>query len=57
MLKKLFPHTLCFSLLDNDSSNNLVVGEEMNPGYPLFQIPETKQTVDKIIGAIRATGE
>ena len=57
MLKKLFPHTLCFSLLDNDSSNNLVVGEEMNPGYPLFQIPETKPAVDKFIGAIRATGK
>ena len=46
--------TKCFSLLDDDSSNELVIGEEMNHVYPLFPIPEAKPAVDKIIRLIRS---
>ena len=47
----------CFSLLDGDPSNELVIGEEMNHVYPLFPIPEAKPAVDKIIRLIRSAGE
>ena len=36
-------------MLDNDPSNGLIIGEEMNHVCPLFPIPEAKPAVDKII--------
>ena len=41
--------TKFFGLLDEDPTNELIVGEEMNHVYPLFPIPEAKPAVDKII--------
>ncbi|MBQ3302986.1 MAG: esterase, partial [Clostridia bacterium] len=49
--------TKCFSLLDGDPSNELVIGEKMNHVYPLFPIPEAKPAVDKIIRLIRSAGK
>ena len=44
--------TKFFGLLDDDPSNELIIGEEMNHVYPLFPIPEAKPAVDKIINVI-----
>ncbi|MDO5133763.1 MAG: alpha/beta hydrolase [Eubacteriales bacterium] len=44
--------TKCFGMLDDDPSNELIVGEEMNHVYPLFPIPEARPAVDKIIRII-----
>ena len=44
--------TKFFRMLDEDPSNELIVGEEMNHVYPLFPIPEAKSAVDKIIQTI-----
>lgn len=46
----------CFSLLDDDSSNEPVIGEEMNHVCPLYPIPEAKPAVDKIIRMIQPAG-
>ena len=48
--------TKFFGLLDEDPSNELIVGEEMNHVYPLFPIPEAKPAVDKIIQVILSAG-
>lgn len=42
-----------FGLLDDDSSNELIIGEGMNHVYPLFPIPEAKPAVDKILQVVR----
>ena len=42
-----------FGMLDKDSSNELIVGEEMNHVYPLFPIPEAKPAVEKILEVVR----
>lgn len=39
-------------MLDEDDSNELIVGEEMNHVYPLFPIPEAKPADEKIIEVI-----
>ena len=44
--------TKCFAMLDQDDSNELIVGKEMNHVYPLFPIPEAKPAVEKIIEVI-----
>ena len=44
--------TKFYSMLDNDPSNELIVGEEMNHVYPLFPIPEARPAVEKIIQTI-----
>lgn len=41
--------TIAIRMLDEDPSNELIVGEEMNHVYPLFPIPEAKPAVDKIV--------
>ena len=41
-----------FGQLEDDPSNELIVGEGMNHVYPLFPIPEAKPAVDKIIQVI-----
>ncbi|MDO4537235.1 MAG: alpha/beta hydrolase [Coriobacteriales bacterium] len=46
--------TKIFGMLDEDPSNELVVGEGMNHVYPLLPIPEAKPAVDKIIRTIRS---
>ncbi len=46
--------TKFFGMLDEDSSNELIVGEEMNHVYPLLPIPEAKPAVDKIIRTIQS---
>lgn len=43
-----------FGMLDDDPSNELIIGEEMNHVYPLYPIPEAKPAVDKIIRTIRS---
>ena len=45
--------TKFFGMLDEDPSNELIIGEEMNHVYPLFLIPEAKPAVDKIIRTIQ----
>ena len=45
--------TKFFGMLDEDPSNELIIGEEMNHVYPLFPIPEAKPAVDKIIRTIQ----
>ena len=42
-----------FGSLDDDPSNELVVGEEMNHVYPLFPIREARPAVDRIIEIVR----
>ena len=42
-----------FRMLDEDPSNELIIGEEMNHVYPLFPIPEAKPALDKIIEYIK----
>lgn len=50
----LFPDvTKFFSMLDEDPSNELIVGEEMNHVYPLFPIKEAKPAVEKIIQVVK----
>ncbi len=44
--------TKFFSLLDDDPSNELIVGDDMIHVYPLFPIPEAKLAMDKIIRVI-----
>ncbi len=44
--------TKFFGQLDDDPSNELIVGEEMYHVYPLFPIPEAKPAVEKIIRVI-----
>ena len=46
--------TKLFGMLDEDPSNELIIGEEMNHVYPLFPIPEAKPAVDKIISTIQS---
>lgn len=46
--------TKFFGMLDEDPSNGLIIGEEMNHVYPLFPIPEAKPAVDKIISTIQS---
>ncbi len=46
--------TKFFGMLDEDPSNELIIGEEMNHVYPLFPIPEAKPAVDKIISTIQS---
>ena len=48
--------TKFFGMLDEDPSNELIVGEEMNHVYPLYPIPEAKPAVDKIISTILSAG-
>ena len=48
--------TKFFGMLDEDPSNELIIGEEMNHVYPLFPIPEAKPAVDKIIQVILSAG-
>ncbi len=45
--------TKFFGLLDDDPSNELIVGEEMVHVYPLFPIPEARPALDKIVRVIR----
>ncbi len=45
--------TKFFSMLDEDPSNELIVGEEMNHVYPLFPIREAKPAVEKIIQTVK----
>ncbi len=52
----LYPDIVKFyGLLDEDPSNELIVGEEMNHVYPLFPIPEAKPVVDRIVQIIKST--
>ena len=44
--------TKFFRMLDEDPSNELIIGEEMNHVYPLFPIPEAKPAVDKILQVV-----
>lgn len=44
--------TKFFGMLDEDLSNELIVGEEMNHVYPLFPIKEAKPAVEKIIQVV-----
>jgi len=46
--------TKFFGMIDEDPSNELIIGEEMNHVYPLFPIPEAKPAVDKIIHTIQS---
>ena len=46
--------TKFFGMLDEDPSNELIIGEEMNHVYPLFPIPEAKPAVDKVIRTIQS---
>ena len=48
--------TKFFGMLDEDPSNELIVGEEMNHVYPLYPIPEAKPAVDKIISTVLSAG-
>lgn len=45
--------TKFFRLLDDDPSNELIIGEEMNHVYPLYPIQEAKGAVAKIIRVIK----
>lgn len=45
--------TRFFSMLDEDPSNELMIGEELNHVYPLFPIPEAKPAVDKILQVVK----
>lgn len=45
--------TKFFRMLDDDPSNQLIVGEEMNHVYPLFPIKEAKPAVDKILQVVK----
>ena len=44
--------TKFFRMLDDDPSNELIVGEEMNHVYPLFPIREARPAVDKILQVV-----
>lgn len=44
--------TKFFRMLDDDPSNELIIGEEMNHVYPLFPIPEARTAVDKILQVV-----
>ena len=44
--------TKCFGLFDENPSNELIIGEEMNHVYPLFPIPEARPAVEKIMQVI-----
>ncbi len=48
--------TKFYGMLDEDPSNELIVGEEMNHVYPLFPIPEAKPARDKIISILLSLG-
>ena len=45
--------TKFFGMLDEDPSNELIVGEEMNHVYPLFPIEEAGPAVEKIIQVVK----
>ncbi len=45
--------TKFFSMIDEDLSNELIVGEEMNHVYPLFPIKEAEPAVEIIIQVIK----
>lgn len=45
--------TKFYSMLDDDPSNELIIGEEMCHVYPLFPIDEAKPAVEKIINVIK----
>ena len=45
--------TRFFGMLDEDPTNELIVGEEMNHVYPLYPIPEARPAVEKIIQTIK----
>jgi len=45
--------TKFFSMLDEDPSNEFIVGEEMNHVYPLFPIEEAGPAVEKIIQVVK----
>ena len=46
--------TKFFGMLEEDPSNELIIGEGMNHVYPLFPIPEAKPAVEKIIRTIQS---
>ena len=39
-------------MLDDDPSNDLVIGEGMNHVYPLFPIREARPAVDRILQVV-----
>ena len=41
-----------FGMLDDDPSNELIVGEGMIHAYPLFPVPEAGAVLDRIIRVI-----
>lgn len=41
-----------YRLLDDDPSNELVVGEGMDHVYPLYPIPEARQAFDRMLHAV-----
>ena len=45
--------TKFFRMLDEDPSNELIIGEEMNHVYPLFPIAEAKPAVEKIVQVVK----
>jgi len=45
--------TKFFGMLDEDPSNELIVGEEMNHVYPLLPIKEAEPAVEKIIQKVK----
>ncbi len=45
--------TKFFGMLDEDLSNELIVGEEMNHVYPLLPIKEAEPAVEKIIQVVK----
>ena len=44
--------TKFFRMLDDDPSNDLVIGEGMNHVYPLFPIREARPAVDRILQVV-----
>lgn len=44
--------TKCFGMLDQDASNELIVGEGMNHVYPLFPIPEAVSADKRIFEVV-----
>ena len=45
--------TKFYSMLEEDPSNELIIGDEMCHVYPLFPIDEAKPAVEKIINVIK----
>lgn len=49
----LYPDIVKFyRMLEEDASNELIIGEEMNHVYPLFPIPEAKPAIEKIFQVV-----